>query len=208
MLDNKLLKKIADALPVDIFHAALSAVLLACARVYFGIVKNDSGKSIPDIASELYQATVYCIEYCNYERGIANNEIGQKMKVNKESGVTDAPFMAFLQSLKCPSELGTTQIAYAINQLYYVCRIPCAGEAGDIDKDLLCIYQSEGPKEGLYSYDDTTFEKIVKAFNRPSLIGFAGLWSSASTTCPKCGTGRRVSIGVACLLSSGSALLG
>lgn len=53
------------------------------------------------------------------------------------------------------------QIAYLINFLYHVRRIPCAGEQGDVDLDLLAIYQTEGDKAGLYDTSDDAFKKCV-----------------------------------------------
>lgn len=55
------------------------------------------------------------------------------------------------------------QIAHLINFLYSVRRIPCAGERGKKDLDLLAIYQTSGPGEGLYDDSDSTLDEIIRS---------------------------------------------
>ena len=98
-------------------------------------------------------------------KGKAENfDIHQRQKENKKNNVLDAPFEADVPYLRCPPELTPVQIAHAIIRTHHVCRIPCAGEAGEEDHDLLAIYQESGAKAGLYTYSDTMFEEIIGDF--------------------------------------------
>ena len=54
------------------------------------------------------------------------------------------------------------QVAHLVNFLYCVRRIPCAGEKGNVDLDLLGIYQSEGPRAGLYETSDKAFREPMR----------------------------------------------
>ena len=53
------------------------------------------------------------------------------------------------------------QIAHLVNFLYSVRRIPCAGEKGDKDLDVLAIYQTDGKDEGLYDSSNTALENVI-----------------------------------------------
>lgn len=54
------------------------------------------------------------------------------------------------------------QIAYLIKFLYFVRRIPCAGERGEKDLDMLAVYQTSGSDEGLYDDSNTTLNEIIR----------------------------------------------
>ena len=54
------------------------------------------------------------------------------------------------------------QVAYLVNFLYCVRRIPCAGEKGNVDLDLLGIYQNEGPGAGLYATSEKAFREPMR----------------------------------------------
>lgn len=56
------------------------------------------------------------------------------------------------------------QMAHLVNFLYVIRRIPCAGEKGKMDLDLLAVYQTDGPKAGLYVEDETVLRGIVRRF--------------------------------------------
>lgn len=54
------------------------------------------------------------------------------------------------------------QIARLVSFIYCIRRIPCAGERGNIDLDILAIYQELGPSEGIYSENETALRWAVR----------------------------------------------
>lgn len=66
---------------------------------------------------------------------------------------------------KPPLKLGFQQIATIIAYLYPVYRIATAGENADTTYDLLAIYQSEGPDEGIYVTSDEAFRNLARKYN-------------------------------------------
>lgn len=66
---------------------------------------------------------------------------------------------------KPPIALGFQQIAEIVAYLYPVCRIATAGTNADSSYDLLAIYQSEGPDEGIYVTSDEVFRNLARSYN-------------------------------------------
>ena len=66
---------------------------------------------------------------------------------------------------KPPIALGFQQIAEIIAYLYPVYRIATAGTNADSSYDLLAIYQSEGPDEGIFVTDDEVFRNLARSYN-------------------------------------------
>lgn len=66
---------------------------------------------------------------------------------------------------KPPLKLGFQQIATIVAYLYPVYRIATAGENADTTYDLLAIYQSEGPDEGIYVTSDEAFRNLARKYN-------------------------------------------
>lgn len=66
---------------------------------------------------------------------------------------------------KAPIRLEFQQIATIVAYLHPVCRIATAGTDADTDYDLLSIYQSEGPDEGIYVTSDEVFRKLARSYN-------------------------------------------
>ena len=66
---------------------------------------------------------------------------------------------------KSPQMLGFQQIAEIVAYLYPVYRIATAGTNADTTYDLLAIYQSEGPDEGIYVTSDEVFRNLARSYN-------------------------------------------
>lgn len=66
---------------------------------------------------------------------------------------------------KCPQTLEFQQIAKIISYLYPVYRIETAGTNADTTYDLLAIYQSDGPDEGIYVTSDEVFRTLARQYN-------------------------------------------
>lgn len=66
---------------------------------------------------------------------------------------------------KPPIALGFQQIAEIVAFLYPVYRIATAGTNADSSYDLLAIYQSEGPDEGIYVTSDEVFRNLARSYN-------------------------------------------
>ena len=66
---------------------------------------------------------------------------------------------------RIPQHLSFSQIADIMAYLYPICRIPTAGEGTDPSYDLLAIYQTDGPDEGIYVTSEDTFRIIAKQYN-------------------------------------------
>lgn len=64
-----------------------------------------------------------------------------------------------------PSSLYESQIADVLLRLYPICRIACAGANADTEYDLLAIYQTEGPDEGIYVTKENVFNELIRQFN-------------------------------------------
>ena len=60
-----------------------------------------------------------------------------------------------------PKKLCPNQIASIMLQLYYIVRVKCGGENADPSYDLLAIYQTSGPDEGIYITDEGEFKRIA-----------------------------------------------
>ena len=66
---------------------------------------------------------------------------------------------------KCPQTLEFQQIAKIVSYLYPVYRIETAGTNADTTYDLLAIYQSDGPDEGIYVTSDEVFRTLARQYN-------------------------------------------
>lgn len=66
---------------------------------------------------------------------------------------------------KLPQKLEFSVIAEIMAYIYPICRINTAGAGSDTSYDLLAIYQSDGPNEGIYVTDDETFRSIAEQYN-------------------------------------------
>ena len=66
---------------------------------------------------------------------------------------------------KSPINLEFQQIATIVAYLYPVYRIATAGTNADTTYDLLAIYQSEGPDEGIYVTSDEVFRNLARSYN-------------------------------------------
>lgn len=162
MLSQKDLENVAASLTCNVLNSSLSQVLTASTAAYFNWLKSPSGLSLESIREEVFQTSTYCVAYCNCRRAGHNNIIQEKIEENKKKKIKNAPFEAFAPNLRAPADLIAAQIAYIIYYCYPIVRIPCAGEAGNKDQDLLAIYQSEGSKAGLYDADDDTINTLIQ----------------------------------------------
>lgn len=66
---------------------------------------------------------------------------------------------------KIPTTLSFAQIADIMANLYPICRITCAGDNTDPDMDMLAVYQTNGPDEGIYVTSEDAFREIASQFN-------------------------------------------
>lgn len=66
---------------------------------------------------------------------------------------------------KIPQTLEFQQIAVIVSTLYPVCRIATGGENADTEYDLLAIYQTDGPDEGIYVTSDEVFRNLARSYN-------------------------------------------
>lgn len=64
-----------------------------------------------------------------------------------------------------PVTLSFSQIADILAKLYPICRLSCAGENADTDYDLLAIYQTDGPDEGIYVTSEDMFRILARQYN-------------------------------------------
>ena len=64
-----------------------------------------------------------------------------------------------------PTALSATQIADIMLTLYPICCIACAGNNADSSYDLLAVYCSYGPNEGIYVTNEQEFYKIAMQYN-------------------------------------------
>lgn len=69
------------------------------------------------------------------------------------------------QKWKLPEFLSHTQIAAVLAKLYPICKIACAGENSDTDYDLLAVYQTDGPDEGIYLTSEDAIRRLARQFN-------------------------------------------
>ncbi len=63
-----------------------------------------------------------------------------------------------------PKKLCPNQIASIMLQLYYIVRVKCGGENADPSYDLLAIYQTSGPNEGIYIADEGEIMRIAMQY--------------------------------------------
>ena len=66
---------------------------------------------------------------------------------------------------KIPQALEFQQIADIVATLYPVCCIATAGAGADSSYDLLAIYQTTGPDEGIYVTSDEVFRSLARSYN-------------------------------------------
>jgi putative DNA primase/helicase len=66
---------------------------------------------------------------------------------------------------RIPNSLSHAQIAAIMAKKYPICRIACAGSNSDTDYDLLAIYKTDGPDEGIYVTSDDELRRIAREFN-------------------------------------------
>ena len=64
-----------------------------------------------------------------------------------------------------PTMLNPSQIADIMKTLYPICCIACAGNNADASYDLLAIYQTDGPDEGIYVTNEQIFNNIARQYN-------------------------------------------
>lgn len=64
-----------------------------------------------------------------------------------------------LDSLPC------SVIADIMAYLYRICRLSCSGVNADQDSDILAIYQTSGPNEGIYVTSEDIFREIAEQYN-------------------------------------------
>ena len=67
--------------------------------------------------------------------------------------------------IKAPQTLSFAQIADIMLKIYHICKISCTNRKSDSDYDLLGIYQTKGPYEGLYATDENSFREIATLYN-------------------------------------------
>ncbi|MBO5435356.1 ATPase [bacterium] len=67
---------------------------------------------------------------------------------------------------RIPDSLSFDQIATLMSIMYPIARISCAGANADTEYDLLAMYQSDGPDEGIYVTSEEELYKIARRFNR------------------------------------------
>lgn len=66
--------------------------------------------------------------------------------------------------IKMPDTLAPVQIAEIMNHLYTIRRIPPADTSDDSVYDLLAVYQTKGPDEGIYVTSDEIFRNLAQQF--------------------------------------------
>lgn len=66
--------------------------------------------------------------------------------------------------IKIPARLENSQVAELIAALEPIVRIACAGPNADTSYDLIGVYQSGGPDEGIYSVDEREIRRLVKKY--------------------------------------------
>ena len=67
--------------------------------------------------------------------------------------------------LKVPDKLAPVQIAEIVAYFYPIYCIRTGGEGSDRSYDLLALYQSQGPNEGIYVTDDETIRALLRQYN-------------------------------------------
>ena len=67
--------------------------------------------------------------------------------------------------LKAPDKLAPVQIAEIVAYFYPIYCIRTGGEGSDRSYDLLALYQSQGPNEGIYVTDDETIRSLLRQYN-------------------------------------------
>ena len=65
---------------------------------------------------------------------------------------------------RTPKTLAFWQIAMIIADLYPVCRIKPA-QINKRSYDLLALYQSDGPDQGIYTTDEEVFHRLAREYN-------------------------------------------
>ena len=67
--------------------------------------------------------------------------------------------------LSVPNTLAPVQIAEIIAYFHPVYCIMTGGEGADRSNDLLGLYQSQGPNQGIYVIDDETIRSLIRQYN-------------------------------------------
>lgn len=144
--------------------------------------QNDDQNTSSDISTEIDQIITYasilskdeCVkaittEYLyadSFDATLPPSQIKQELLQRMHTVFTDHNATADKGAKwQLPSTLFESQIADILLRLYPICRIACAGANADTEYDLLAIYQSEGPDEGIYVTKETVFNKLIRNFN-------------------------------------------
>ena len=161
MLSNRKLDEYYSCPPEYVAMGALSEVVLYGTKTYFEKIYDQNTKSVEDVRHELKQATTYLIGICNNYRK-SEHKSAKYNNMSRESK-PDRPVEIPPPFLRNLEELTPLQIAYAIIYCYEVCQIPCAGESGDADQDLLGVYKSDGDCSGLYVTQDKEINDLIQS---------------------------------------------
>ena len=64
------------------------------------------------------------------------------------------------------TELLPFQIAEIMMRTYRIVCVACGGMAADEDQDILCLYCTDGPEQGVYTSSEVVFRRIIRSYNR------------------------------------------
>lgn len=133
--DNERPKLLASLPPV----CSLTLMIAMVTSMFLEVLDRHRDKWSHDgLGEDLFMQTTYCITLYNKS---------QKGKGGLFKYTTLLPI----------------QIARLVNFIYCIRRIPCAGERGNIDLDLLAVYQESGPNKGLYLENETALRWAVRS---------------------------------------------
>lgn len=117
---------------------SLTLMIASVTSMFLQLLEQNRGKwTLENLGEDLFLQTTYCIA-----------------RYNKSQKGRD-------RLLKYTALL-PIQIAWLANYIYCIRRIPCAGERGNIDLDILAIYQEQGPNEGIYLENETALRWAVR----------------------------------------------
>lgn len=129
--------------PVVIPDKTLDQIIREETDSFVNSLDPDDDYDPTDISSQLVQQVAKaCLIYNN---SLNNNGV----KRTKDERVT------------IPKKLCPNQIASIMLRLYDIVRVKCGGENADPSYDLLAIYQTSGPNEGIYITDEGEFKRIA-----------------------------------------------
>lgn len=135
ILDNERQKLLASLSPV----CSLTLMIAMVTSMFLEALDRHRDKWSRDgFGEDLFMQTTYCITLYN--------------KSQKGKG-----------GLFKYTALLPIQIARLVNYIYCIRRIPYAGERGNIDLDLLAVYQESGPNKGLYVENETALRWVVRS---------------------------------------------